>query len=137
MSTYVARLVSILLLCGVAMVSAETRITKEQLQEMFDSMRQKTKWNVDGPMLWGYFFTNKSRAPLKKAADDLSALGYRFVDLSKRTTKGEPVVWWLHVEKVETHSVETLHQRNRELTEFAKKWRLDSYDGMDVGPANN
>jgi hypothetical protein len=40
----------------------------------------------------------------------------------------------LHVEKVETHTVDSLDARNGELDALASKHDLQSYDGMDVGP---
>ena len=42
---------------------------------------------------------------------------------------------WLHVERIERHSVDTLLARNEQLTEFAAKHELQSYDGFDVGAA--
>jgi hypothetical protein len=42
------------------------------LEDIFDNMRSKTKWNVDGPMLWGYFFTDPDADKLRKAADHLT-----------------------------------------------------------------
>ena len=41
----------------------------------------------------------------------------------------------LHVERVETHSPESLFARNEELYGLADRLGLESYDGMDVGPA--
>jgi hypothetical protein len=42
--------------------------------------------------------------------------------------------WWLHVEKIETHNVDSLTRREEELSEIALKANLGSYDGWDVGP---
>ena len=99
------------------------------LEDMFSNMRAKTNWNVDGPMLWGYFFTDHSAEKLEKAATHLAALGYRLVEIHDN---GETRV--LHVERTETHSPQTLFARNETLYEVANQLGLDSYDGMDVGP---
>lgn len=111
-------------------------ITKDQLQEMFDDMAQKSKWDISKDMLWGYFFTDESKKELESVVPLLTAKGYRFVDiyLSDKEDPSDPDVWWLHVEKVETHSPDTLNLRNQELYRFADEHALDSYDGMDVGP---
>ena len=63
--------------------------------------------------------------------------GYRFVEifLSEKEDPDEPDLWWLHVEKIEIHSSDSLHERNQLLYEFADEHGLESYDGMDVGPA--
>jgi hypothetical protein len=104
---------------------------------MFADIRAKTDWNLDEDMLWGYFFTNAKRRPLERAAKQLEQAGYRFVDLFQPEGEGKPLgYYFLHVEKVETHSVKSLYRRNTELTAFALKCGLDSYDGMDVGAAS-
>ncbi|MGH9560556.1 MAG: ribonuclease E inhibitor RraB [Terracidiphilus sp.] len=103
-----------------------------KLEEMFDEMRSQTPWNVDGPLLWGYFFTDPSQDKLEMAAKNLKAQGYRFVRIHK-TDDGSTNV--LHIERVETHSPQTLFARNEELYRLAHELGLESYDGMDVGPA--
>jgi hypothetical protein len=130
----------ILLLIGLALATSSlaqtaSPISRAQLQSMFDSMRRDAPWNVDGPLLWGYFFTNRTPEPLRKAASQLESLGYRVVDIAERPDAAAAARWWLHVEKVEVHSVDSLHARNQELYAFASKMKLTSYDGMDVGPA--
>ena len=42
--------------------------------------------------------------------------------------------FWLHVEKVETHSPDSLDDRNQEFCRMADAYHVN-YDGMDVGPA--
>lgn len=110
---------------------------RDQLEQMFSSISHDTKWDMSHDMLWGYFFTNPSRQRLEVASEDLSRLGYRVVSiyLSDKKSLTEPDLWWLHVERVETHSVASLFQRNAELSSFARKHGLATYDGMDVGPA--
>ncbi len=105
------------------------------LQEMFQNIRAKTQWDIDGPMLWGYFFTDQSAEKLKLAASELEKQGYRYVDMFvPELDEGEDEYFFLHVEKEETHSPESLNERNRQLYAFADKHALESYDGMDVGP---
>ena len=106
-------------------------IPLEQLEEMFAGMRAQTRWDVDGPMLWGYFFTDGNEEKLKLLAERLSADGYRYVGIHTAEDDGEYV---LHVERVETHSPETLHSRNAKLAGLADELGVATYDGMDVGP---
>jgi hypothetical protein len=116
-------------------MSSKSHIPRAQLRQMFDGIRHQTKWNIDGDMLWGYFFADKRKDRLKKAQHELEAQGYRFVDLYEIEQDGKPSgVFMLHVEKVETHTVDSLDTRNGELDALAVKHRLQSYDGMDVGP---
>ncbi len=108
-------------------------ISIEQLQKMFTNMRTNpgsNKWNVDGPLLWGYFFTDPNFEKLKLVADALSSKGYRFVSIYPTDDKS---TFFLHVEKVEHHTPESLNIRNIEFDDLADRFNLESYDGMDVG----
>jgi hypothetical protein len=113
----------------------QNQIPKSQLQGMFDNIAAETKWNLDGDMLWGYFFTDADRTALERASEKLERQGYRYVDIFQPEDEGRPLPYFfLHVEKVETHSVDSLYNRNTDLEAFAKENGLDTYDGMDVGP---
>jgi len=113
-------------------------ITKPELVEMFENISRDTKWDMREPMLWGYFFTDSSKERLEKVAPLLEQQGYRFVEifLSDKETESEPDLWWLHIEKVEVHTPDSLDQRNIFFYKFAKDHKVGTYDGMDVGPAN-
>ena len=107
-----------------------------QLEEMFSNIRENTDWNTSGNMLWGYFFTHNEPTKLEEAKVALISKGYTFVDiyLSDKEEASEPDMFWLHVERIETHSPKSLDARNDELYIFAHEFGLDSYDGMDIGP---
>lgn len=107
-------------------------IELKALEEMFSAMRATLGSKVDGPLMWGYFFTDPSEPKLQKAAVDLTNRGYRFVGIHE-TDDGSTRV--LHVERVETHSATSLFARNAEFYKFAEDSGLASYDGMDVGPS--
>jgi hypothetical protein len=108
---------------------AATPISRAQLEQMFSSMRSSASWNVDGRLLWGYFFTGTDRSKIDHAAAVLVDQGYRLVEVHR-----DNGVWWLHVERVERHTVDSLNARNAELYAFARDEGLSTYDGMDVGP---
>lgn len=114
----------------------KSHIPRAQLEQMFDGIRQQTKWNIDGDMLWGYFFSDTRPDQLRAVRRELESQGYRFVDLYETGQDGKPSGrFMLHVEKVETHTVDSLDRRNAELDALAAKHGLQAYDGMDVGPA--
>ena len=109
-------------------------ITRDDLQEMFDSARARAKWNVDDVCLWGYFFTDHDRKKLSAAVPVLENMGYRVVGFLEPTPDDDDQsLIFLHVEKEELHTVESLDARNQELYRFADEFGLESYDGMDVG----
>ena len=111
-------------------------ISREKLEEMFDEIARNAGWDMSKPMLWGYFFTHTTRDELEVAASTLAKEGYRIVEISE--DDDEPL-FWLHVERVEAHSVDSLYERNQSFYRLAEELGLESYDGMDVGvapPAN-
>ena len=111
-------------------------IDREALEEMFENIAERGEWDMSSPMLWGYFFTNHDQAALRAAVPSLQADQYEFVEiyLSEKDEPSDEDLWWLHVQRVEVHTVDTLAARNEQLSEFASRHDIDSYDGMDVGP---
>src|SRR5688572_24625564 len=113
-------------------IDAAPRIPLERLEDMFANMRADTNWNVDGEMLWGYFFTDPDPKKLEPVAQHLAETGYRVV---KFYPADDGSTHWLHVERIEQHTPKTLFARNQELEQVAANFRIATYDGMDVGPA--
>ncbi len=111
-------------------------ITRNQLTQMFESVGDGTDWDLSKQLAWGYFFTDRNKEALVNAAPILEKLGYRIVDiyLADKQSAEEADLWWLHIEKIETHSVDSLYDRNAEFYKFAQSNDIESYDGMDVGP---
>jgi hypothetical protein len=106
------------------------RVEDAQLEQMFARIRTTTKWNIDGPMLWGYFFFDPDRKKLEQVANALRGSGYQVVGIEPTESK----TFMLHVERIEIHTPTSLHARNVEFHAIATKYSVASYDGMDVGP---
>jgi len=109
------------------------RIDRAALEELFANIRAKTSWPIDGDMLWGYFFADTDRDKLERCGRELEALGYRFVGVQKPEDDDDETLF-LRVERIETHTVDTLEERNMELYALADRLGLQTYDGMDVNP---
>ena len=110
-------------------------IERSQLEEMFESIRSAGRWNMQEPMLWGYFFTDSSAQKLESIVPMLEQSGYRFVSLFEpELDEGAEAYFFLHVEREEVHTVDSLFERNTQLEDFAASHGLATYDGMDVGP---
>jgi len=111
-------------------------ITREDMLGLFADMKQNAPWDINKPLTWGYFFADPDQAKLVAAGKLLQAQGYHQVGIFDSKPEAEqPALWWLQIEKVELHTVDTLHERNQEFYRFAEVQQLESYDGMDVGPA--
>jgi hypothetical protein len=109
------------------------------IKDLFVSI--STELDVTEPLLWGYYFTNDTEDGLKQVAEVLAGQGYTVVDLYESDFDEEDEIepdpdsaWWLHVEKVEVHTPESLFARGEELEALAESLGVTSYDGMDVGP---
>jgi Regulator of ribonuclease activity B len=112
--------------------NGETMIQRSDLIPIFEDLARGgvAKQNL----LWGYFFTDTDPQKLKTAAHALEADGYRFVEVFRDDADaGASSIWFLHVERVEHHDVDSLDARNQKLYRFAAEHGLESYDGMDVG----
>lgn len=114
-------------------------ITKESLIKMFNNIKKNTDWDMSKPMLWGYFFTDTKKEKLENLAPILKSRGYHIANiyLSDKDTLQEPDLWWLHAEKIEIHTPDSLYRRNTSLCQLAKDNDIDTYDGMDVGPISD
>jgi len=129
-------LLAALLALGLAGMAASAnaqvapKIPLDKIQIMFDNMRAQTRWNVDGPLLWGYFFLDADHAKLEAAAAALSDQGYHVVDIAPIDGRD---MFRLHVERVERHTPQSLYARDIELEALARKLHIGVYDGMDVG----
>jgi hypothetical protein len=103
------------------------------IEQMFEGMKNEAGWNTAGELLWGYFFVDREPKKLEPLAAHLVELGYRFVSIYETDDKS---THFLHVERIEMHTPESLFERNLELNALAKKFGVEDYDGMDVGPVN-
>jgi hypothetical protein len=111
-------------------------IERDLLEDIFNQLHASGV-DTDRELLWGYFFAHDDFTTLQQVIPILTAQGYRYVDIFEPETEDdaepEVPVFFLHVEKAETHTIESLEARNAELDAFALEHGLDSYDGMDVG----
>ena len=114
------------------------KIFLHHLTSMFANIESGPKWDMTGPMLWGYFFTHSEPSRLEAAAAKLKELGLQYggVQLADKKTDDAPDVYRLHVAEVRAHSPQSLDERNNELYLFAHAEGIDAYAGMDVKPVN-
>jgi len=108
-------------------------ITLENLEQLFAQMREDAPFDPSHELLWGYFFTDSKKEKLRPVRDELVGLGYREVALYLTDDNS---TYFLHIERVEKHTPDTLNTRNMEFYALAKRHGIDSYDGMDVGPVD-
>lgn len=111
-------------------------IDRAQLVELFATMKDNGL-NAEDALLWGYFFRDADPEQLQTLVPALETRGYKFVDLFEAETEDftpDTPVYYLHVEKIEKHTIDTLDARNKEMYALADQYGIAKYDGMDVGP---
>ena len=107
-------------------------ITIKDIEQLFEKMRN-AGWNMEQELAWGYFFKHDEIEPLQKIADELEQQGYEIVDINQSYPDE---MYWLQMEKIEQHSIQSLDKRNKKFYRLAEKRHIHSYDGMDVSPAD-
>jgi len=121
---------------GAETAGSPSPVPRERLVEMFRRMQEQARWDLSKDMLWGYFFISPKRAALARFRPVLEQQGYRFVEYVEPGDGDQNRLFYLHVERVETHSVDSLDERNAALAELAQQHGVE-YDGMDVGPVRS
>ncbi|GGY36600.1 ribonuclease E inhibitor RraB [Pseudoduganella albidiflava] len=113
-------------------------ITLAQLEDFFAETRQtrdsgRANWNIDEECRWSYFFVDADRLKLLPIAEHLGLAGYQFVGTLDPDESDEDPVFFLRLDRVETHSPASLDRRNQQLYGIAAEFGVSSYDGFDVG----
>ncbi len=117
----------------------EFRDTESQLEgirEIFNQAKSEDNWDLSEEMLYSYYFVDKSVDNLEKLGLKLEADGYDFVDifeLGDEQTDESTGEYLLHIDKVETHTPESLATRNVEFQKLADEYEIATYDGWEFG----
>ena len=101
----------------------------QQLQEMFAGLRAEAGCDIDADMVWSYFFTSEKPEVLESVAEVLEERGFEPVEIFEGDADSS---FALQVERIETHTPETLFALNAELESLAASFKNVKYDGMDV-----
>ena len=102
----------------------------KRFSKTFNYLRKEANWDFSKEMLWGYFFTDPDRSKLESFAQLLEKKGYKTVQVYPMDAGDH---WWLHVERIETHTANSFSSRQQELSELSESAEIEAYDGWDVG----
>jgi len=106
-------------------------ISFEQLRQMFWNMKNRSGWDISGDLVSGYFFADRNPIKLEPLATQLVEMDYRLVSIYEADDRS---TYFLHVERIETHTPSSLLRHTIEMNALAAKFGVASYDGMDAGP---
>lgn len=108
----------------------------EGIEKIFLDAKSEDGWDMSEPMLYSFYFVDESVDKLEKLGLKLEADGYDFVDvfeLGDEKTDESTGEFLLHIDRVETHTPESLAQRNVEFAKLAEEYELKTYDGWEFG----
>lgn len=114
----------------------DTESQLKDIREIFAEAKQEDDWNLDEPMLYTYYFVDKDAEKLEKLGEHLQAEGFDFIDifeLGDEDTDESTGEYLLHIDKIETHTPESLAQRNVEFQKLAARYDIETYDGWEFG----
>ena len=114
----------------------DTESQLEGIKEIFNTARTEDNWKTDEDMLYSYYFVGKDIDKLEKLGLELEKQGYDFIDifeLGEEETDKPTGEYLLHIDKVETHTPDSLAARNVEFQNLADEYEIDSYDGWEFG----
>lgn len=114
----------------------DTASQLDGINEIFNAAKNEDGWNLSEPMLFSYYFVDRSVDKLEKLGLKLEADSYDFVDvfeLGDEKTDESTGEYLLHIDKVETHTPESLAERNVEFASLAREFEIETYDGWEFG----
>ena len=106
------------------------------IREIFETARTEDGWNTEEEMLYSFYFIDRDVDKLEKLGLELEKQGYDFIDifeLGDEETEESTGDYLLHIDKVETHTPESLAARNVEFQNLANEYEIASYDGWEFG----
>ncbi len=109
---------------------SQQKLRADVNRHVFDSIKKDSGWDMQKPMLYGFFFTGDHEVQLKVLGFLLRLGGHRVVEVSKDT---ENEFYWLHVERNQVHDLDSISRKDVRLSRIGAIC-MSAYDGWDVGP---
>ncbi len=114
----------------------ETKSQIEGITEIFETAKTEDGWDMSGEMLYSFYFVDESIEKLNNLGEKLQTDGYDFIDvfeLGDEETEEPTGEYLLHIDKTETHTPESLAERNVEFQNLADEYEIETYDGWEFG----
>jgi hypothetical protein len=111
-------------------------IARKLIEDMFKDCKDIDSFDIKSECLWSYFFTDSDPDKLLAAGETLAERGFNLVGILEAAgspDESDEQFYYLQVDRVERHTVDTLMTCNEALEKFAQERELHSYDGMEVG----
>ncbi len=103
---------------------------------MFDLAVTEDGWDMEGEILYSFFFVGTDPEKLEKLGDTLSEVGFEFVDifqLGDEETDEPTGEFLLHVDQVGVYTPENLEKQLKAFEELCAKEGYAELDGWEFG----
>ena len=109
-------------------------INREIIIDFFEDLKEGDDFNIDGKVLWSYFFLDKNKKKLQDFTIKLEQLGYEFDSIfeAEKVNKEDDIEYYLQVTKIEHHTIDSLNDLNMAFSKLAEENDINHYDGFDV-----
>ena len=101
--------------------------TKDYIEDYFFQIILNSELCPKVNLSWGYYFSHNDLESLETAKEILISKGYDFAEIIQ-----EEKEFFLHIEKIEIHTIDSLYKRCTELKTLTLELQIKSFDGFDV-----
>ena len=108
----------------------------EGIEHIFATARKEDNWNTNEEMLYTFYFVDKDVEKLEEFGNLLEEKGYDFIGIyeaGEEDTNESTGEFLLQIDKEETHTPQSLAERNVEFAKLAAEHEIESYDGWEFG----
>lgn len=107
----------------------------KEIKEIFADAAREEEWDVEGEMLYSYYFIDETFDKLEKLAQHFEKESYDFIniyELGDEETNEPTGEFLLHIDKTEKQTPETLVERIDEFLKLAEEYEVE-FDGWEFG----
>lgn len=101
--------------------------SRNDIENFFFQIIINSELSTKSNLSWGYYFRSNQSTSLEEAKKILISNGYDFAEIIL-----EGKEYYLQIEKIETHTIDSLYDRCLELDTLAQRLQINSFDGFDV-----
>lgn len=100
---------------------------EKNIKKFFNETAKENNLNLNNKLSWGFYFSHKQSDNLQEAKNLLDPNRY-----SSSEIIFENKTYYLCVEEINVHNVDSLYNRCKEFQTLAEKLHINSFDGFDV-----
>ena len=108
----------------------------EEIQRMFDLATIEDRWDMEGPMLYSFFFVSTDPDKLDKLAEIMEEQGLDPLDifqLGDEDTEEPTGEYLLHVDQMGVHTPESLDKQLEAFEKLCDETGYGEFDGWEFG----